>query len=136
MKKKRLLFYTSLKKDLKESYSYTDYEAKEAINSIRRMDRELKEVFVDWYHHGVIPSIMVEGLSYEEVLKNITPNPVGAFLYLDFLKKNPTEAKKSLVRGMDQIIISKEDLEKIKQKNNYVAPETAQEDTSDISIDE
>lgn len=57
-------------------------------------------------------------------------------MYLDFLKKNPKEAKKAVVRGVDQIKISREDLEKIKAKNNYVSPEPAEEDTSDITMDE
>ena len=136
MKKIKFLFYTSLKKDLKENYSYSEHEAREAISSIRKMDRDLKEVFLDWYNHGVNPTIVVEGLTYDEVQKNITPNPIGAFLYLDFLKKNPSEAKKALVRGMDKIVISKEELEKIKKINQYVSPTPSDEDTSDISVDD
>ena len=136
MKKRRILFYSALKKDLKESYSYTEFEAKRAIASIRKMDRELKGVFMDWYNHGVSPSIVIEGLSYEEVLKNITDNPIGAFLYLDFLKKNPMEAKKAIVRGADHLVISKESLDRIKKINNYVEPAPEEEDTSDLSNDE
>lgn len=136
MKKIKILFYTSLKKDLKESYSYSEYEAKEAIISIRKMDRELRKEFIDWYHHGVHPTIKIEELTYDDVLKNITSNPVGAFLYLDFLKKNPAEAKKALIRGMDQVIISREDLDRIKRKNRYISPDNKSEDTSDIILDD
>lgn len=136
MKKIRILFYSSLKKDLIENYSYSEHEAREAIRGIRKMDRDLKGVFIDWYNHGVSPTVVVEGLSYEEVQKHITPNPIGAFLYLDFLKKNPAEAKKALVRGTDRIVISKEELERIKKINNYVSPTPSAEDTSDISVDD
>lgn len=135
MKKIKLIKYNTLKKDLQEKYSYTEFEAKEAVRKIRKMDKELKKAFMDWYYYGIEPDLVIEGTTYQEVLKEINPQKIGAFLFLDYLKKEPSDAKKALFRGTDHIIITNEELDKIKRINNYVSP-VVEEDTSDIVIED
>jgi hypothetical protein len=126
-----LVNYFKLKSYIK-SLGFNDNDAKQAIKSLRKMDKELLKVFITWFHTREYPDYQVENLSFTDLVLTVKMNEIKAFLFLDWLKKEPDLAKKALRRPTDSIKISEETITKIKENlgSNY---KEEVEDTSDIS---
>lgn len=67
---------------------------------IKSMNEDLKTAFFNWCNNGQTPDIAVEGFSFESLVKDYKMNPIGAFLTLDWLCREPEKAIKNLKRGI------------------------------------
>lgn len=122
-----LINYFSLKKRI-ESCGISKNSSKRIIKDIRKMDPELKKAFGKWYKSGITPKQYVEGITFDMLVNSFKMNAFNAFLTLDWLKREPLEAKSALGRAIDTIVV---DNEVLKSKK-----ESEQDDTSDLEIDE
>jgi len=70
------------------------------VEKIKAMDPELLAVFSLWCDNGKTPDIEVEGFTFESLVNDYDMNPVGAFLTLDWLRKEPEKASQEIKRGI------------------------------------
>lgn len=70
------------------------------IEKLAHLSPVLQEAFTLWVMHGIKPSITLEGYSYTSLIEQFHMKPVGAFLTLDWIVREPEEAVKSLKRGI------------------------------------
>lgn len=82
------------------SQDYPEYMLETTADKVENMNKSLKEAFEDWANNGTIPTIEVEGWSYNRLIEKYNMRPVAAFLALDWLKRDPEKATKSLEKGI------------------------------------
>ena len=77
--------------DCKES------QAAGVVEKITKLSPEIYQAFEEWFNTGKISEIEVEGYTVASLrAKKKQLNVVGAFLTLDWLKREPTKAKFAL----------------------------------------
>jgi hypothetical protein len=125
--------YFKLKAYIK-NLGFDDYQAKETIKKIRKMDKELKQSFIAWFNKGILPEYEIENFAVQELVDKGKMNEIKAFLYMDWLKKDPNTAKKALSKLTDMIVVSPELKNKLEEKlsESSKKEEAEAEDTSDI----
>lgn len=89
-----------LKEYLVENYDYPIYMVEKTIDKIEKLDPEIYQEFENWFQDRKESNLLVEGYSVKLLIDKYKMNEVGAFLTLDWLKREPEEAKKALLRGL------------------------------------
>lgn len=84
---------------LKEQ-EYPEFMIENTINKIMNFSLVIAEVFELWVNNGREPDINIEGYSYTELVNNWGMKPIGAFITLDWLTREPEKAKISLRKGI------------------------------------
>ena len=84
---------------LKEE-AYPEYMIEQTANKLENLVPEIKDVFEQWYLDGAIPSITLEGYTYQDLVRLYGMKPVGAFITLDWLKREPEKAARALEKGI------------------------------------
>lgn len=79
---------------------YPGYMLEQTADKIERMDERIKAAFEEWVDNDVIPTIEIEGWSYNKLVEKFKMRPVAAFLALDWLTREPEKAAKALKRGI------------------------------------
>lgn len=79
---------------------YPDYMLEQTADKVERMDERIKAAFEEWVDNDVIPTIEIEGWSYNKLVEKFKMRPVAAFLVLDWLTREPEKAAKALKRGI------------------------------------
>lgn len=89
---------------LSEILGYTPKMTERTLKSVKAMDSQVLEWFVDWMETGLYPQTPVEGVTARELLEKaeLGLNPVSVFLTLDFLKKDPAGAKYILTQRAEK----------------------------------
>ena len=80
--------------------SYPEFMIEQTVSKIENFEPEIKETFELWLLDGTVPKITLEGYTYKELIHQFGMKPVGAFITLDWLKKEPEKATKALERGI------------------------------------
>ena len=83
---------------LKEE-EYPDYMIEQTSLKLEKLQPVLSHAFDLWVNKGIVPTITIEGYSYEKLTSAYGMKPVGAFLTLDWLCREPDKALQSLRRG-------------------------------------
>jgi hypothetical protein len=89
-----------LKAFLVEKYDYPAFMAEKTIDKVEKLDPLIYQEFERWLDSGEEPRTEIEGYSVKKLINKYKMNEVGAFLTLDWLKREPDEAKKALSRGV------------------------------------
>ena len=79
---------------------YPEFMIENTINKIMNFSLVIAEVFELWVKNGREPDINIEGYSYTELVNNWGMKPIGAFITLDWLTREPEKAKISLRKGI------------------------------------
>ena len=82
------------------SQDYPEYMLETTADKVEKMNERIKEAVEDWANDGTIPTIEVEGWSYNRLVEKFNMRPVAAFLALDWLTRDPEKASKSLKNGI------------------------------------
>ncbi len=77
---------------------YPDFMIDSTIIKIERLSPIIAEAFEKWVKNNLHPDLSVEGYSYEELVNEWGMKPVGAFITLDWLIREPEKAKKCLMK--------------------------------------
>ena len=80
--------------------SYPEFMMEQTANKIENFDAEIKDAFELWLSDETEPTITLEGYTYKDLVHQFGMKPVGAFITLDWLKKEPEKATKALERGI------------------------------------
>jgi hypothetical protein len=98
---------SEIKKKIQEKWpnDYTqDHALAGTLEDIEKFPELLKTEFQNFLETGELPKTERDDWNYPKLIK-IDFHPVGAFLMLDWLDREPEKAKKALARGFDSVII-------------------------------
>lgn len=84
---------------LKEE-KYPDHMIERTIEKVEHFNPTVMEVFEKWSQNGEEPNISIEGFSYHQLVADYGMKPVGAFITLDWLLRDPQKAITALKRGI------------------------------------
>ena len=84
---------------LKEE-DYPEYMIEQTANKLENLEPEIKIAFEQWHLNGTIPTITLEGYTYQDLVILYGMKPVGAFITLDWLKREPDKAARALEKGI------------------------------------
>ena len=88
-----------LVKLLKEE-NYPAHMVDVTIGKLNKLQPIVLDNFEAWLNEGKIPDIEIEGYSYRILVNDYGMKPVGAFLTLDWLCRDPQKASLSLKKGI------------------------------------
>lgn len=79
---------------------YPNHMIDNTITKLEQLDQVIKDSFASWVENGTKPEIEIEGYSFQMLVDSYGMKPVGAFLTLNWLTKDPESALRSLKRGI------------------------------------
>lgn len=131
-----IINYYKLKASMMD-IGYQTHEAKEAIKKIRVMNKDLKKEFGMWYKKGIEPTIVIEGVTISNLEETCGMNKIKAFLFMDWLIRDPDLAKKALSKTVDVVIVTDEDRQALKEQleKEGINVEDTNENTENIEIE-
>lgn len=83
-----------------EEQEYPKYMIDNTIQKIEAFAPAVAIVFTEWMESGRTPQLEVEGYTYNNLIEKFNMKPVGAFITLDWLIREPEVATKALKRGI------------------------------------
>ena len=89
---------------LVDEFGYSEKSANRVIKNLKNCSERIKLDFLRWWNTGVLPDLEIEQYNVSRLKKEFGMNPIAALLTLDWLLKEPEEARASLKRGYDKII--------------------------------
>ena len=98
---------------LLRNQGYSKEGAKSATEKIVLMDNSLKQEFIRWTETGVLPNIEIEGFDFSGLRNSLGLSETATFLMMDWLLRDPEQAKLSMAESLDRVIILDETLEDI-----------------------
>ena len=137
--------YVQLLKYLMKEEHFSEMEALRTISRVRRMHIEIRKAFFRWFN-GYCPELTIEGVTFRELIEEENMRPVRAFLFMDWLRREPGIALTALVslRHQDALPpLNKENAQKLEElsKNVSVSADFPQlesdhlENKDDIDVD-
>lgn len=85
---------------LLEAQGYPTFMMEKTADKVENFSPQLKEAFENWVEYGEEPTLEMEGYSYHILIEKFKMNPIGAFVTLDWIHREPELAVKSLKRGI------------------------------------
>lgn len=79
---------------------YPDYMIESTATKVENFAPDIRDSFEQWLNDGVIPAISVQGHSISSLIEQFGMNPIGAFVTLDWLFRDPEKAQSALKRGI------------------------------------
>lgn len=84
---------------LKEE-DYPAHMIESTITKLYNLQPIVADNFELWLNKGVLPDLKIEGYSYQVLINDYGMKPIGAFLTLDWLCRDPQKALRSLKNGI------------------------------------
>lgn len=88
-----------LVKLLKEE-NYPAHMTEATIEKLYKLQPIVADSFERWLNNGLIPSLEVEGYSYQKLVNEYGMKPIGAFITLDWLCRDSEKASRALKKGI------------------------------------
>ena len=98
-----------------------------AALKIERMDPQLQQELLRWDKIGDFPDREVEGFTVSGLVENAGLHPIGAFLMMDWLLREPNEAKYALAQPLTRLEIDKTVLTRIAESEEADTPGNGEE---------
>jgi len=117
-----LIKYTGLKRRIMDC-GITGRGALRVIRQIRRMDPQIKKSFGRWYNYNEVPKEQIHGITFDMLTDNFRMNGFNAFLTLDWLKKEPMEAKAALGCALDNVITAEAEYDETEENTSDIITE-------------
>lgn len=89
-----------LKDYLIEEYDYPAFMVEKTLEKVEKLDSEVYNELEKWFESGQLSDIEIGGYTVKTLIDKYKMTEVGAFLTLDWLKREPEEAKKALLKGI------------------------------------
>lgn len=84
--------------DILREEQYPEYMIDKTVAKLENLAPDVKNAFQAWIQGADVSSFAVEGYSFANLVHEKGMKPVGAFLALDWLTKDPQEALACLQR--------------------------------------
>lgn len=94
---------------------------------IERMEPQLQQELLRWEEIGDFPDREIEGFTVAGLVENVGLHPIGAFLMMDWLLREPNEAKYALAQPLTKLEIDETALARIEESENVDVPENEEE---------
>lgn len=85
-----------LRELLVEKYDYKNSQVDSVVEKIGRFSPKVAAAFEKWLNTGEIDNTEVEGYTVKSIMEKKPMKIVGAYLTLDWLEREPSEAKAAL----------------------------------------
>ena len=79
---------------------YPEYMIDNTIAKLEHLQPNIASIFAEWATTGKIPEISIEGYTFSTLTHNFGMKPIGAFLTLDWLVREPQRARAALKKGI------------------------------------
>jgi len=89
-----------LKDYLVEEYDYPAFMVERTLEKVKKLDSEIYKELEKWFENSELSDIEVGGYTVKMLIDKYKMTEVGAFLTLDWLKREPEQAKKALLKGI------------------------------------
>lgn len=86
--------------ELLKEQGYPAFMLDKTADKVESLSPILNEAFNHWVKCGIEPSFSLKGYSYSLLVEEFNMKPIGAFLTLDWLIREPEKALESLNRGI------------------------------------
>ena len=86
--------------ELLKKQGYHSFMLDKTATKIENLSQPLKEAFSMWVDCGIEPSFSIKGYSYQTLIEKFDMKPIGAFLTLDWIIREPEKAIDNLNRGI------------------------------------
>ena len=80
--------------------NYPAHMVEGTIAKLNKLQPVVADSFDSWLNHGKLPIIEIEGYTYSILINDYGMKPVGAFLTLDWICRDPQKAILSLKKGI------------------------------------
>lgn len=79
---------------------YPSYMIENTIKKLNNLSSPVMALFEKWCQTGMIPAVIIGGYTYQILIEKYKMKPIGAFLTLDWLSREPEEAENALKKGI------------------------------------
>ncbi len=83
-----------------KSHGYNDKQIKFVSEKLSSIDESLKECLNKWIDKNIITEVNVSGISLKQLMAKYSMEYPAALLTMDWLKREPDKALKSIKRGI------------------------------------
>lgn len=87
-------------KEILVEEQYPEFMIENTADKIEAFSLVVCEAFDNWSKNKSQPNISIEGFSFTDLITKWGMNPVGAFITLDWLLREPEKAKRTLNKGI------------------------------------
>ena len=84
---------------LKEQ-GYPEFMLEKTADKVAAFEPIIATAFKSFCAEGKVPDIVIEGYDYNILVSEFSMKPVGAFITLDWLVREPEKAKEALIKGI------------------------------------
>lgn len=83
-----------------KSHGYNDKQIKFVSEKLSSIDESLKECLNKWIDKNIMTEVNVSGISLKQLMAKYNMEYPAALLTMDWLKREPDKALKSIKRGI------------------------------------
>lgn len=83
---------------------FSQNSAWSTADELLNLHNTLQAEFLQWWHTGKLPEVVVEGYTVASLMTEYQMQPIAAILTLDWLIREPEDAKASLAYGYDEVV--------------------------------
>lgn len=87
-------------KEILAEEQYPEFMIEKTADKIEAFSIAVAEAFDNWSKDKSLPNISIEGFAFTDLVTKWGMNPVGAFITLDWLLREPEKAKRALQKGI------------------------------------
>ena len=116
---------------LLRAHNYPEVAVASAAVKLEAMPDILKEALLDWHRTGDMAELSVEGVDIRQLTEVFGFNEIAAILILDWLLREPEEAKYALSQPITKIVVDDETLEALEHAEAEDSDESDQIMTGD-----
>jgi hypothetical protein len=89
---------------LVSEFGYADKEAEEVASDLQACTPWVQAAFKKWWQgEGLDASLEIQGYTLQRLIDEYSLKPIGAFLTMDWLTREPSEAMAALAEGYDLV---------------------------------
>ncbi|HTK09753.1 MAG TPA: hypothetical protein VL485_21455 [Ktedonobacteraceae bacterium] len=101
---------------LEAEFGYTRKRAEETARKLQTCAPAIQKAFEQWWRgQGFAEQLEAQGYTLQRLMDEHNFRPVGAFLTMDWIMREPDQALRALARGYDRVVISAETKAKFRQ---------------------
>jgi len=86
--------------NLLKEQGYPSFMLEKTADKIENFSQPIKEAFSMWAECGIEPSFSIKDYSYNIFIEEFKMKPIGAFITLDWIMREPEKAIENLNRGI------------------------------------
>lgn len=103
--------------DFLRKNEYPETAVYSAALKLNNMSPDLQEILWHWDQTGDMPDVEAEGFTVQELMEYKGLNEIAAVLMLDWIRREPEDAKLALAEPITRFSIGEAEIRKLKQSN-------------------